>query len=91
MGMREIAPYGLRMSQKLKTRLEEKADSAGRSLQKEIVMRLEKSLDEMPACPEIREPSSSYAAELSDAERQMLYLFKSWPVEKQLSFLVLFD
>lgn len=91
MGMREIAPYGLRMSQKLKTRLEEKADLSGRSLQKEIIMRLEKSLEEIGSCPDVQEPTAVYGAELGDAERQMLRLFKSWPVEKQLSFLVLFD
>lgn len=90
MGMREIAPFGLRLSPKLKTRLEDEATTHGRSLQKEIVRRLEESLYDLPRPILAREPTATYDIDLSDPERAMLRLFKSWPVEKQLAFLTLF-
>ena len=89
MGMREIAPYGLRLTPKLKERLEESAQAGGRSLQKEIVMRLENSL--LPGNGHaVRHDVANYAPELSEIESEMLRLFRDWPSEKQLGFLTLF-
>ncbi len=87
--MREIAPYGLRLTPKLKQRLEESAQAGGRSLQKEIVMRLENSL--LPGNGHaINQKVSPYTLELSELEGEMLRLFRDWPSEKQLGFLTLF-
>lgn len=87
--MREIAPYGLRLTPKLKERLEESAQAGGRSLQKEIVMRLENSL--LPGNGHtIRQDVVPYNVELSELESEMLRLFRAWPSEKQLGFLTLF-
>lgn len=89
MGMREIAPYGLRLTPKLKERLEQSASAGGRSLQKEIVMRLENSL--LPSNGYgVRQETAPYIPELSDLEGEMLRLFRDWPAEKQFSFLTLF-
>lgn len=87
--MREIAPYGLRLTPKLKASLEEAAQAGGRSLQKEIVMRLESSLL-TGKNHEIRQDVSHYNPALSDIDAEMLQLFRSWQSEMQLAFLTLF-
>ena len=89
MGMREIAPYGLRLTPKLKQRLDEQAQAGGRSLQKEIVMRLELSLHTNNH-HEVRQEVSNYSPALSEIDAEMLRLFRDWPSEKQLAFLTLF-
>lgn len=90
MGMREIAPYGLRLPPKLKTHLEDQAKAGGRSLQKEIVMRLESSLEQPSAFHEARQNVALYDLSSSETEAEVLRLFRKWPVEKQLAFLSLF-
>lgn len=91
---RDIPPYGLRMPQELRAKIEHEATITGRSLNAEIVARLWASLDSAPRQPTLPaviqdSASGSYLA-MSDQERSMLALFRRWPVEKQLSFLVLF-
>lgn len=90
MGTREIAPFGVRMPPDLKTRLEAAAKINVRSLNAELVARLEQSLAApRPTAPGVKENSREYQA-FSESERKMLALFRAWPPEKQLSFLVLF-
>lgn len=86
--MREIAPFGLRMSAELKIRLEEVAKANGRSLNTELIARLTASLD-APNRDLVKEPSSEYRS-LTDPERDMLALFRRWTADRQLAFLVLF-
>lgn len=88
--MREIAPFGLRLAPALKERLEEIAGREGRSLQKEIVMRLEASLHPHEEGHQVRQPIATYTPNNNDAETAMLRLFRHWPPEKQLAFLTLF-
>lgn len=88
MGMREIAPFGLRMSAELKARLEEVAKANGRSLNTELLARLTASLD-TPNRDLVKEPAAEYRS-LTDPEREMLTLFRRWPADRQLAFLVLF-
>lgn len=90
MGMREIAPFGLRLTPKLKARLEAEATAGGRSLQKEIVMRLEASLVVNAGPNEARQPIAVYDIGGNEVEAAMLRVFRDWPVEKQLGFLTLF-
>ncbi|WP_049278741.1 Arc family DNA-binding protein [Serratia marcescens] len=45
-GMRNIAPYGVRMPEKLKEALTARAEQNGRSLNSEIVMILQAAIDE---------------------------------------------
>ena len=49
---RDIAPFGVRMPPDLKARLEEKAKANGRSLNAEIVARLDMSLAAQPNAPD---------------------------------------
>lgn len=44
-GMRNIAPFGLRMPEELKKRLSDMAEANGRSLNSQIVLLLEEYLD----------------------------------------------
>ncbi len=90
---REITPYGLRMPQDLRAKLQNDADLVGRSLNAEIVARLWESVGNKPrriASPVLMDSASATYQTLSESERAMLTLFRRWPSEKQLSFLVLF-
>lgn len=91
MGMREIAPFGVRMSPELKARLEAAAKINGRSLNAEVVARLQESLELKGEQRVIGtgEPVPAYRS-ISDAEQKMLALYRRWSPEQQLSFLVLF-
>lgn len=91
MGMREIAPFGVRMSPELKARLEAAAKINGRSLNAEVVARLQESLDQKgeQRIASTGEPSAAYRP-MSDGEQKMLALYRRWSPEQQLSFLVLF-
>ncbi len=88
-----ITPYGLRMPPDLRAKLQNKADLVGRSLNSEIVARLRESVDVTythAASPVMRDSADSSYQALSENEQAMLTLFRRWPSEKQLSFLVLF-
>lgn len=92
MGMREIAPFGLRMSPGLKERLTAESKRHGRSLNAEIVARLEASFtvkNGPRSAPVVGEPDAFYTG-ASKQERDMIALFRQWSAEQQLSFLVLF-
>lgn len=91
---REIPPYGLRMPPELRAKIEHEASIAGRSLNAEIVARLWASFDsdrqKTPLPAVVQDSGRIEYPHLSDTERSMLAVFGRWPVEKQLSFLVLF-
>lgn len=87
--MREIAPFGVRMPPELKTRLDAAAKRNKRSLNAELVTRLARSFDEAAAL-RIEDPGAADYRVGTDIEREMLDLFRRWPADKQLSFLVLF-
>lgn len=86
--MREIAPFGVRMPPELKSRLEAAAKQSGRSLNAEVVARLEQSMADPPRLT-AEQPQAEYRVH-NGPERDMLALFRRWSTEKQLSFLVLF-
>lgn len=91
MGMREIAPFGVRMPADLKARLLAEAMRNGRSLNTEVVARLAASLqDDVPRVA--MEPAANGYLEnsLSPADRDMLVIFRRLPAEKQLALLSLF-
>lgn len=76
----------------LKERLEREADINRRSVNSEIVNRLEESVNAEvgDAAPrKLKEPEAIYSR-LTDAERAMLAVFKTLPPEKQLALLSLF-
>ncbi|HQS59956.1 MAG: hypothetical protein B7Y56_03365 [Gallionellales bacterium 35-53-114] len=93
--MADIAPFGLRMQTEIKAKLEREAKINGRSLNAEIVSRLQISLDKPGAAQSrhvVAEPSAnSYLPEINDIERQLLMIFRRMPVEKQLALLSLFN
>lgn len=88
----EISPYGLRMPPDLRARLQKEADLVGRSLNAEIVARLWESVTKTHryVSPVLTDGDLPAYRTLSDMEHAMLTVFRRWPVEKQLSFLVLF-
>ncbi len=95
MGIRETAPFGVRMPDELKEALQREAKINGRSLNQEIVARLRSSLEQP-----VRVPTNGYTVHqggqqgysegMSDAERQMVAVFRRMPPEKQLALLSLF-
>ncbi|MBI1907328.1 MAG: Arc family DNA-binding protein [Rhodocyclales bacterium] len=86
--MREIAPFGVRMPPELKTRLESSAKRNKRSLNAELLARLGDSFEPINA-RHVEDAQAEYRI-TSEVERDMLDLFRRWPTDKQLSFLVLF-
>lgn len=76
--MREIAPFGLRMSPAMKEELIRQAKLAGRSLNQEILMRLESSLKAGPLSSVAgtgslaAESSAAYGSEESSLDAQLL-------------------
>lgn len=97
------APVVLRMRPEMKAQLMKLAVKNGRSLSKEIVLRLEQSLKIPPDAftltlgtpvpvPGIREgaPAPYAAAKLNTFEQAMLEVFRALPAEKQLALLSLF-
>lgn len=92
MKVRDIAPFGVRMPADLKGTLEREAKINNRSLNSEIVERLQRSLGR-PASGTLYAAATAapdYANNLSDSERQFLGVFRRLPVEKQLALLALF-
>lgn len=79
--MARIVPFGLRMPPELKQNLEKAADATGRSLNAEIVARLEKSLekdDELASTLENHSKEIKWHGEaLSDYERR-IEMLESW-------------
>lgn len=77
----------------LREQIEREAVINGRSINAEILSRLWASLGEenvvLPAAPMHQVMELGYS-ETNDNERAMLSIFRRWPPEKQLSFLVLF-
>lgn len=91
--VRDIHPFGVRMPTDLKDRLDREAKISGRSLNTEIVMRLNASLEAGQGTKkyQINSPSAQpYTKEMSDLERQLLNIFSRMPVDKQLALLSLF-
>lgn len=84
----------VRMPDELKQALEKEAKINGRSLNSEVVNRLEKSLDKLAlmAGHRINEPTGSeyQSPVLTDAERQLLRIFQGMVPEKQLALISLF-
>lgn len=92
--MQETYQYPLRIPTELRDWIENESKMNGRSINSEIVARLYASFGDKekgkPVSPVVaKEPQGPYDF-LSGNERQMLALFRRWPAEKQLSFLVLF-
>lgn len=92
MGMREIAPFGLRMPAELKQRLLDAARANGRSLNTEAISRLAASLEERPPLRvgDVETPAYQPERKITDLDRQMLGIFDRWSNEKKLAFLSLF-
>lgn len=90
----DISPFGLRMQPDLKSALEREARIAGRSMNAEIVNRLQLSIEGQRAQPtkpyRADEPVSPIYAVENDHERAMLNLFRRMSPEKQLALLSLF-
>lgn len=95
MGMREISPFGIRMPPDLKDALLREATAAGRSMNQELILRLRASLENPVSEPTVtgytvQSPSMNYSDTITDIERQLLYVFRRLPPEKQLALLSLF-
>lgn len=86
--MREIAPFGLRLQLGLRRKIEREAKINGRSLNSEIVDRLQRSMA-ASAMPHMQQISPSYSVELSDVERSLITVLKRLTPEKQLALLSL--
>lgn len=87
----DIAPLGVRMPPELKDALAAAARQNGRSLNAEIVLRLQQSLE--PAPPDIAcEPRGGYAVErrLSALEADLLDVFGKLPETKRYALIALF-
>lgn len=91
--MREIAPFGLRMPAELKERIDREAKANGRSMNTEIISRLWASFEMKQSSQlTVMDPvRPSYGeSDLSEIERQLLWIFRRLPVEKQLALVSLF-
>ena len=90
MGMREIAPYGVRMPADLKKRIEREAKAAGRSMNTEVVARLTASFSSSQQQQQFAYGAAGYMPnDITDAERQMLEAFRKLSAEHQLALLTL--
>lgn len=90
MKIQDIHPFGVRMPEDLKAHLAKEAKINGRSLNSEIVSRLRSSLDKRTHGHLVTEPHAPGQPALTDAERQLLTLFRKLSPEKQLALLSLF-
>jgi hypothetical protein len=90
----DINPFGLRMQPELKSTLEREADINGRSLNAEIVNRLQLSIERQRTGVEksykSAEPAAPAYLAKDDHERAMLNVFRRMSPEKQLALLSLF-
>jgi len=95
--VRDINPFGLRMREELKSRLDMEAKISGRSLNAEIVHRLQLSFEKQEVVESSytvkQPPEVAYGntPEITDIERKLLTIFRRLPVEKQLALLSLFN
>lgn len=90
---REAPAYLLRLPVELRDRLRKEARLNGRSMNTELVGRLQRSIEQQGGAPiryAAREPEVAPYLAQSDAEREILALFRRWPAEKQLALLSLF-
>ena len=92
--MSDINPFGLRMPPELKKTLEKEAAINGRSMNAEIVNRLQLSVEQQrnqtPDSYRVAEDSPLPYQARDDHERAMLSLFRRLSPEKQLALLSLF-
>lgn len=89
----EIAPLGVRMQPTLKDALMRAAHKNGRSLNAEVVLRLEQSFQVASGADSVAEPEAAYAmrrAGLTQCQEMMLETFDKLPPEKQLALISLF-
>jgi hypothetical protein len=71
---RDINPFGLRMPHDLKKRIEKSAKTNRRSMNAELILRLQDSVEKDPLfVPEIREATRNY--ELTEDENVLLRAF----------------
>jgi len=98
MGMRNIAPFGLRMPAELRDKLEVAAKASRRSLNSEILERLACSLvsQAVPVEPgdatviqAVSQPQASYFLPENDYELQLVAAFRRLTPDKQLALLTL--
>jgi hypothetical protein len=90
MGMREIAPFGVRMPPELKERIESEARANGRSMNTEVIARLWDSLKTTsPRVLAEPSPPAYIDTRLSDLELKMLESFRRLGHDKQLAMLTL--
>ena len=92
--VRDINPFGIRMPADLKEKLTREAKINGRSLNSELVDRLDKSLrypaDNAKSDYSAQQAySQNYGLELSEAERQLIAIFRKMSPDKQLALLAL--
>lgn len=98
---RDIAPFGLRLPVGLRKSLEKEAKTSHRSMNAELVLRLEKSLDQYPmdrAPQVVRVKGTADAHELPspgynslEMERRLIEAFRSLPDEKKMALLALLE
>lgn len=93
----EIAPLGIRMQPALKDALAAAARKNGRSLNAEVVLRLEQSFQEPTAMVAYAhgasEPEAPYAVRrgiLTQSQEMILDIFDRLPPDKQLALISLF-
>lgn len=94
MGVRETKPFGVRMPEEIKAELSRQAAINGRSLNQEIVARLKSSLGQVVAISPngytVQSPGAgAYGEIMTDADRQLLGIFRKLSPEKQLALLSL--
>lgn len=89
---RDINPFGLRMPQDLKKRIEKSAKTNRRSINAELVLRLQDSVEKDPLfVPEIREVAKNY--ELTEDQGLLLKAYNGLSPRRRralLEFLVAF-
>jgi hypothetical protein len=88
----DIAPLGVRMQPELKDALTAAARKNGRSLNAEVVTRLELSFQQ-PIVPGVAQEAAPYAVPspvLTQCQEMMLDTFDRLPPEKQLALISLF-
>lgn len=91
MGMREIAPFGLRMPPELRARIDAAAKSNGRSVNTEVIARLAASFQEQTARYAMEPATPAYLEHsLTEPDKEMLSVFRGLPAAKQLALLALF-
>lgn len=88
---RDLPTFNLRMPPELREQLEKEAGISGRSLNAEVVARLKMALSRPRQAYRagVEQEVATYG-EMTDAERELLAIFRRWPAAKQLALLSLF-